>query len=154
MGKMVHFVEQFLSIYGAIDSFSNGELFTFYSTQTLTSIHPSNGFFEGGEDVLVTGSFFRNTTTLSCFFGDVPSPQTVWISDTSLMCTSPFPQDKVAAAPRSVNVTVTNNGADFTNGSRVTEYHYIHRPDAATVEPNVMNENNRTSIVISGKNLE
>ena len=133
------------------DVISNGELFTFYSPPTVSSIFPSFGFFEGGEEVLITGTYFHNTTNLSCYFGDAPSLQTMWVSDTSILCTSPLIENK-GTSPR-VNVTVTNNGVDFTHTSSLTQYDYAHRPDASIVRPSAMNEENRTSIVIEGKDL-
>ena len=133
------------------DIVSNGELFTFYSPPIVRSVFPSYGFFEGGEEVLVTGTYFRNTTSLSCYFGDEPSPRIEWVSDTSLLCTSPPPKNKVAS--QRVNVSITNNGVDFTHASTFTEYAYSHRPDPTFVWPNTMNEKNRTSVVIRGKGL-
>ena len=101
--------------------------------------------------MLITGSGFRNTTALNCHFDDIPSPQIEWISDTSILCTSPIVEHK--EVPSRVNVTVTNNGVDFTHASTLTEYEYTYGPDAFSVWPSLMNEVNRTSIVIKGKGL-
>ena len=133
------------------DVISNGELFTFYSPPTVSSVFPSYGFLEGGEEVLVTGTKFRNTTSLNCYFGDKPSAKIEWISDSSILCTSPLIENNEASSR--VNVTVTNNGIDFTRASTLTEYEYTHRPDASSMWPTLMNEVNRTSVVIKGKGL-
>ena len=135
------------------DIISNGELFAYYAQPTVSSIFPSYGFLEGGDEVLVSGTYFMNTTTLNCYFGDIPSPQIEWISDTSILCISPLIEHKEVPSRVTVTVTVTNNGVDFTHAGTLTEYEYMHRPDAISVWPSSMNDVNRTSIVIKGKGL-
>lgn len=134
-----------LGLSGLRDVPSKGHLFTFYNEAEIHSINPPIGFLEGGELVHVRGVNFRNTQDLKCTFGDLESI-VFFVSSTELVCTSPS-LGRTAA----LQVQVSNNGVDFTQGGK--EYRYIHRPDASALAPSVVQWDANSSISITGKHL-
>jgi len=141
-----------LGINGLRDVESIGRVFTYYRELSVSSINPIYGFLEGGEDVLVSGIGFRNKVGLGCKFDDTVSPKVVWQSDTSIICTSPSLElaDTKNLSKTDVRISVTNNGIDYTDAGN---YSYIHRPDATSCLPSVVNWKEETYINITGKNL-
>ncbi|GMH66707.1 hypothetical protein TL16_g04487 [Triparma laevis f. inornata] len=72
----------------------------------VKSLNPNRGLVDGGSQILVEGYRFKNTTGLSCKFGET-IVSAVYISETQLFCTSP---------PRisgDVELEVSVNGVDF-----------------------------------------
>jgi len=139
-----------LGINGLRDVESIGRVFTYYRELSVSSIKPAYGFLEGGEDVLVTGVGFRNKEGLGCKFDDTISPKVIWQSDTSIICTSPSLADTKKLSKTDVRISVTNNGIDYTDAGN---YSYIHRPDATSCLPSVVNWEEETSVTVTGKNL-
>ena len=144
---MVH-----LGISGLRDIDSLGSAFTYYRPPSVTSIYPTFGFIEGGEEVIISGTGFRKEEGFGCKFGHVISPNAVWLSDTTVRCTSPT-VSKVNLIKSRVAVRVTNNGVDYTNLDGAPEYLFTYRPDASNVRPGVINLNEKTNVTITGKNL-
>ena len=159
-----------LGINGLRDVESIGRVFTYYRAPSVSSIgvgpvynklqnggakqqHPAYGFLEGGEDVFVSGNGFRNVEGLGCRFDNAISPKVVWLSETSIICTSPSLADTKRLTKRTVRLQVTNNGLDYTDIEGAPEYRYIHRPDASKVEPETADWESSTNITITGKSL-
>ena len=138
-----------LDINGLRDTTSIGKIYTYYRAPSVISIFPSFGFLEGGEDVFISGKHFRKEEGLGCMFGDIFSPKTVWLSDSSIICTSPV----TSQAGTRVSVRVTNNGMDYTDWNGATEYSSAHRPDASKVMPGIVQWEESTNITIVGKAL-
>ena len=137
-----------LGINGKRDVPSVGKLFTYYRSPSVLSISPTFGFLEGGEDVMISGHYFRKGVGLSCLFGDVVSPKTTWLSGTKIRCISP-----VAANTTEMAIRVTNNGADYSDEDSAPQYSFTHRPDASKVEPAIVQWYNSTIVTVTGKGL-
>ncbi|CAN0054030.1 unnamed protein product, partial [Heterosigma akashiwo] len=89
-------------------------------------LNPERGAPEGGQEVLVTGIGFLNTTTLACKFDDQETTAT-FITSTSLLCTAP------AHALGDVPVEVTLNGIDYSGSD--TRFLYASKPAISAVWP-------------------
>jgi hypothetical protein len=70
----------------------------------------------------------------------------LFVSSTEFHCISP-----VYGNVASVEVRVSNNGVDFSNGK---EYKYMHRPDASALSPSVVEWDAKNTIIsLTGKHL-
>jgi len=83
----------------------------FYQEPVIQNLIPSNGPPAGGEEILVYGEYFFNSSVLFCRFGlDQLSPA-VWINASSISCQVP-----AMTTNTEVDVAVTeNDGYDWTN---------------------------------------
>jgi len=83
--------------------------FLYVNEPSVLRTVPEEGKVDGGNPVFVVGTNFVNTTALGCKFGNLVSRATI-ISKNSLVCIAPsVPSD------RTVSVTVTLNGLDYTS---------------------------------------
>ncbi|KAL7513815.1 hypothetical protein ACHAXN_011176 [Cyclotella atomus] len=134
-----------LGVDGIRDDSSTGQLFAYYESPEISSVNPNVGFMEGGELIRLVGTGFRQSPTLKCLFGGLESDNVLFVTSTELYCTSPLSGNLVA-----LEVRVSNNGVDFSNGM---EYKYMHRPDASALSPSVVKWDVKTAITITGKHL-
>ncbi|OBT38906.1 hypothetical protein VE00_11176 [Pseudogymnoascus sp. WSF 3629] len=89
---------------------SNGAVFTYVATPTLTSLSPTSGPIVGGNNVTLTGTGFLTATDV--FFGANPAAFTI-IDDTLITSVAP-------SGFGAVSVTVTNPGG--TSGPQTYTY--------------------------------
>lgn len=67
---------------------TSGLTFRFHEDPSILSIDPTHGPVEGSTMVTVTGRQFRNSSAVTCRFGDVMVP-TLYITSSQLMCWTP-----------------------------------------------------------------
>jgi hypothetical protein len=126
---------------GVSDTAVNG--FTYISTPTITSILPNSGSTNGGTTVILTGTSFAGTTSVT--FGGTNVTSYTVVSNTQITCVTP---SRVIAGQ--VNVVVTNpvNPVTFTNG-----FTYINAPTITSILPNSGSTNGGTTVIIIGNNF-
>lgn len=86
-----------------------GTVYIAYRPPVLSSIDPRNGPMMGDIKVTVSGNDFTDTPQrTSCRFGTTPSPSSVFVSSTAIVCVAP------PGPVPTVEVTLTSNGQDYT----------------------------------------
>ncbi len=86
-----------------------GTVYVAYRPPVLSSIAPRNGPMMGDIKVTVSGNDFTDTPQrTSCRFGTTPSPASVFVSSTAIVCVAP------PGPVPTVEVTLTSNGQDYT----------------------------------------
>ncbi|MGX1976985.1 IPT/TIG domain-containing protein [Streptomyces kronopolitis] len=102
---------------------SNGLTYTYAATPTLSTASPNQGPVSGGNTVVLTGSNFTGTTSVT--FGTTAATFTV-LSPTQISAQAP------ASVPGAADVTVTAPGGSTTLPS---SYFFVNAPTLAAVAP-------------------
>lgn len=84
-------------------------LYQYHVRSSIVRVAPAAGVLEGGSVVVVSGTGFMNTSSLSCRFGDSRALSAIYVSPEQVQCKSPR-----SSLPGEVIVEVSNNGKDFT----------------------------------------
>ena len=105
--------------------------FEFTILINLFSIIPSFG--SSGSDISLTGSGFRNVSSLSCLFGsDHHKSKASFISDAKIQCTVPV---NTSQNTSKVPISVSNNGFDIEGDWAGVEYTIVPLPNILRIEP-------------------
>lgn len=75
---------------------ASGQMFTFRSSPSVLSVHPTHGAAAGLTLVTVTGNQLRNSSGLTCRFGDVAVPG-VYLASNQLQCWTPPPETSASS---------------------------------------------------------
>lgn len=126
-----------------IDFTRDGIPYYFLPEVRLSSLRPTIGEVAGGTNIVITGSNFMETASLSCLFGNRTLTKARWISDETIECPAPKSEDVGA-----VNITVTLNGQDFSG--EFVEYTYISPLHVIGFEPHLATTLGTTVLTISG----
>ncbi len=95
----------------------------------------------------IIGSGFRNTTDLSCQFGEVCVPAH-FVSESRLVCSAPQ-IDKTGSVP----ITVSNNGVDVEGRWANAKFQYAESPLIHTIDPAVVPSSGGTTLFLRGNNF-
>ena len=87
--------------------------FEYAAALSVAAVHPAVGPSSGGTEVTVSGSHFVHTADLVCRIGHTEVAAS-FVSDSEVRCTTPV----LAIGP--VDITVSSNGLDFSNGVEFT----------------------------------
>jgi hypothetical protein len=101
-------------------------LFHYYKPPFLFDITPGEGPLKGGTEVVVTGSNFEDTGTITCKFGTKEVPGT-YLSASEILCVSPA-QD----TPGTYDLSITLRPDTY---SSPIDYLYYNEPDISHIEP-------------------
>jgi len=118
-----------------------------HEAETVEYLEPSRGTITGGLDVLVWGSNFQSSPTLSCIFGKDIAVKASWISNELIRCTTP-----AVTAQQFVTVDVTSNLVDVST-TNIT-FEYIHNPIICEIFPSSGSTQGGTEIQIRGSGLD
>ena len=120
--------------------------FEFTILINLFSTTPSFG--SSGSDISLTGSGFRNVTSLACLFGnDRHKSKATFISDTKIKCTIPTSQNT-----SKVPISVSNNGFDIEGDWAGVEYTIVPLPNILRIEPITAPTSGGTKLVVEYDN--
>ena len=85
------------------DYTTSNVLFRYNSNSTIGSIYPSFGWLSGGTTVELYGTNFVNSGLLRCRFGSLSPVSAVYVSATTMQCTTP-----AASVPGNVTLSMSN----------------------------------------------
>gem|GEM_PF-1342349 len=124
------------------------DLFTYLKTPTITSLVPSNGPAEGGNQVIIVGTDFNGVPTV--FFGSNPAVVSAWAS-TRITCTAPagLSGDTVA-----VTVTSSTNGTTVTSRDPGLGYTYNSTVTIDSIVPSSGPCQGGTTVTITGTHFD
>jgi IPT/TIG domain len=66
-----------------------GVTYEYVPLADVSSVFPPRGPNTGGTEVLVVGSYFKQSAALSCRFGDTPVPVSAYLNSTHIICVAP-----------------------------------------------------------------
>ena len=110
-----------------IDKSQDNLIFSVYPMEFIEHINPTRGIINGGTSVSIIGGNFIYSAGLSCSFGGTTVPAS-YVSETEITCFAP---SRVSTGM--VNVSVTNNGVDFT--SETFDFDYVNLPTVSSIIP-------------------
>ncbi len=116
--------------------------FTYYNAPTVSTVSPSVGPVAGGTSVVLTGTNFTGTTSIT--FGGTTSGTYNVDSPTQITVTTP------AKAAGTYDVSVTNPGG---TGTKTSGFTYYNIPTITSVTPDVGSITGGTSVAIVGTNF-
>ena len=99
-----------------VDITRSDSKFLVYDTPSINLVRPSAVRAEGGSTITIHGGNFGNTESIFCRFGISEIVRAIWLADTLLECVAP------AGPPGQVQVDITLNGVDYTNGEQRITY--------------------------------
>jgi hypothetical protein len=121
--------------------------FDYKPANVVTKVTPSVGSISGGTVVVVEGSGFEDSSMLACAFGeDAYSPSVTYISPTSITCEVPS-----QSSPKSVHLSVSSNGIDFSSDN--VAFEFLGDPELFSFEPISGATTGGTSVLIIGYNF-
>lgn len=110
----------------------------------ITDITPGQGYIAGGEEVTISGEYFRDGATVK--FGNVSATDVVVVDSQTIKVTAP-----ASVTERStVNVVVTNDDAQKATGS----YKYVADPIITSIDPAVGPFEGGNTIKINGQYID
>ena len=122
--------------------------FYYYYDCTITSISPSTGPISGGTTIVVTGTNFLASTLLSCRFGESTITSAIYLNSTSIQCLTPVS----ALGAKSFDVTVSNNGKDFSECN--VSFKYINEVKVTSIYPVYGSISGGTNVTVLGYGFE
>ena len=126
---------------GGTSAASGADQFTYDSIPTVTSVGPSAGPIAGGTIVIINGTGFTSSSTVS--FGSVAGTSVTFVSATQLTVISP------AQAAGKVDITVTTPGGTSST-SAADKYTYDPVPTVTSVTPNAGPVAGETLVTVAG----
>ena len=122
--------------------------FYYYYDCTIISISPSTGPISGGTTIVVTGTNFLASTLLSCRFGESTITSAIYLNSTSIQCLTPVS----ALGAKSFDVTVSNNGKDFSECN--VSFKYINEVKVTSIYPVYGSISGGTNVTVLGYGFE
>eukprot|EP00966_Prymnesium_polylepis_P331800 7387368-Prymnesium_polylepis.1 len=95
--------------------------FIFAHLPEIYGLHPNNTLHETNTPVVVRGTGFVNSSSLSCKFGDVTTNAT-FLNDTLLVCTTPRMLIDTIDVHGTVSMEVSVNGQDFSRSGQTFSF--------------------------------
>jgi len=138
-----------VSTNGGSDFTSNNFHYSFINDAFLTQIKPVSGPRSGSTLVQLSGYNFVDGSSLSCRFGGIDGSVTpaTYVSSTSVECVAPA-NDQV----ETVDITISNNGVDFSNSA--ASYSYVRDIEIHSVSPSSGKASGGTPVTVTGSNFE
>lgn len=103
----------------AVNFTKSGVVFAYQPWPNITRMVPAFGSAYGGTPVTIWGNGFAQTDLLACRFGSVSAPA-VFLNATCLTCVTP--RQPMLLSIAHVNVSVSNNGADYLDQNVLFEF--------------------------------
>jgi uncharacterized protein YraI len=125
---------------------SNGLVFQYVSSPTVSAISPSSGLVSGGITVTITGSNFVAVSQVS--FGSQPAASFTVDSSTQITAVAPASQ-----SPGPVDVTVTNPAGTSSTSSADVFTYVLPPPQLSSISPNQGPTSGGITVTLSGSNF-
>lgn len=118
----------------------------FYADTSVSALVPCHGPLSGGTRIRVFGENFVQTSTSTCRFGSIVTPQLRWISSNELECATP---PAPLGHPGSVPVEASNNNLTYTTSG--ISFSYDATPAVTRITPHDGPTAGGTEILLSGR---
>ncbi|CAI2384727.1 unnamed protein product [Moneuplotes crassus] len=124
---------------------NNGEIYSYYKPPYVFDIEPRQGPTEGGTNITLFGSNFKEGVPFKCKFGDHIS-QGQYISSNKVSCISP-PNGRSEFIP----LSVAFDQDEWSSGQ--TKFLYYKEPTLSRIEPTCGPEAGYTQLTVYGQNF-
>ena len=113
---------------------------------SIAGVLPATGSTHGGYVVALSGSGFVNDASLTCTFGDLPSPiPATFISSTRLLCTAP------PSMPQDCDIQIHRRGLLI--ATSIIPFKFIPPMSAVTVSPKILSSLGGTNVTVHTQSL-